>query len=61
MRKGDVSRRRRLIGPVAKLRWYAHYRALRFARRFGFAGNGRNKQPQLLRRISPAHVGERAR
>jgi hypothetical protein len=47
MRKGDVSRRRRLIGPPAKLRWYAHYRSLRFARRFGFAGNGRNKQPQM--------------
>ena len=49
MRKGDVSRRRRLIGPVAKLRWYAHHRALRFARRFGsdFAGNKRNNQPHL--------------
>jgi hypothetical protein len=58
MRKqGDVSRRRRLIGPVAKLRWYARYRALRFARRFGFvsvfgsgsgfAGNVRNNQPRL--------------
>jgi hypothetical protein len=49
MRKGDVSRRRRLIGPVAKLRWYAQHRSLRFARRFrfGFAGNERNKQPHL--------------
>jgi hypothetical protein len=53
MRKGDVLRRRRLIGPVSKLRWYAHYRALRFARRFafgsgsGFVGNKRNNQPHL--------------
>jgi hypothetical protein len=51
MRKGDVSRRRRLIGPVSKLRWYAHYRALRFARRFGFgpgfAGNEGKTQPHL--------------
>jgi hypothetical protein len=53
MRKGDVSRRRRLIGPPAKLRWYARYCALRFARRLGFgsgfayAGNKRNKSPQL--------------
>ena len=35
MRKqGDVSRRRRLTGPEAKCRWYAKYRALRFARRY---------------------------
>jgi hypothetical protein len=58
MRKqGDISRRRRLIGPPAKLRWYARYRAQRFARRFGsgfafgsgscFAGNKRNNQPHL--------------
>jgi hypothetical protein len=53
MSKGDVSRRRRLIGPPAKLRWYARYRDLCFARRFGFgsgsdfAGNKRNNQPRL--------------
>jgi hypothetical protein len=50
MRKqGDVSRRRRLIGPPAKLLWYARYRTLRFARRFGFGWlrNERNKQPHL--------------
>jgi hypothetical protein len=29
---GDVSRRRRLADP-ARQRWYAHYRAVRFARR----------------------------
>src|SRR5262249_37215465 len=32
MKVGDVSRRRRLADPV-RLRWYAKYRALRFARR----------------------------
>jgi hypothetical protein len=33
-RIGDVSRRRRLFGGEARLRWYARYRALRFARRY---------------------------
>jgi hypothetical protein len=45
MRKqGDVSRRRRLVGPIAKLRWYAQHRARRFALRFGFGSvlNARN-------------------
>jgi hypothetical protein len=32
MKIGDVSRRRRLADPV-RLRWYAQYRTLRFARR----------------------------
>lgn len=32
MKIGDVSRRRRLADG-ARRRWYAHYRALRFARR----------------------------
>jgi hypothetical protein len=32
MRIGDVSRHRRLSDPVRR-RWYAHYRAVRFARR----------------------------
>ena len=30
-KKGDVSRRRRLVGPPAKIAWYAFCRALRFA------------------------------
>lgn len=35
MRKiGDVSRKRRLCGGEARMRWYARHRALRFARRF---------------------------
>jgi hypothetical protein len=39
MRKqGDVSRRRRLSGPEAKQRWYARYRAARFARRYWGVG-----------------------
>jgi len=29
---GDVSRKRRLIGPAAKLRWYARQRMIRFDR-----------------------------
>ena len=37
MRKqGDVSRRRRLHGNPNRVKWYAKYRSLRFARRFGF-------------------------
>jgi hypothetical protein len=32
MKTGDVSRRRRLADP-ARMRWYAHYRAVRFSRR----------------------------
>jgi hypothetical protein len=32
MKIGDVSRRRRFTDP-ARQRWYAHYRAVRFARR----------------------------
>jgi hypothetical protein len=32
MRIGDVSRRRRLADP-ARMRWYAHYRSVRFSRR----------------------------
>jgi hypothetical protein len=34
MKVGDVSRRRRFQG-AARLRWYAHHRAVRFARRMG--------------------------
>lgn len=34
MRIGDVSRQRRFADPVRQ-RWYAHHRALRFARRMG--------------------------
>ena len=35
MRKdGDVSRKRRLSGGNARVRWYARHRADRFARRF---------------------------
>ena len=34
MRIGDVSRPRRFADP-ARLRWYAHHRAVRFARRMG--------------------------
>ena len=38
MRKvGDVSRRRRLYGGEARLRWYARHRARRFARRYAAA------------------------
>jgi hypothetical protein len=33
-RIGDCSRRRRFADP-ARRTWYAHYRAVRFARRFG--------------------------
>lgn len=33
-KQGDVSRKRRLMGPEAKQRWYAHRRAERFARRY---------------------------
>ena len=32
MKTGDVSRRRRFADP-ARMRWYAHYRAVRFSRR----------------------------
>jgi hypothetical protein len=32
MKIGDVSRRRRLSDPV-RMRWYAHHRSIRFARR----------------------------
>jgi hypothetical protein len=31
---GDVSRRRRLQGGEARVRWYARHRAERFARRY---------------------------
>jgi hypothetical protein len=38
MRKtGDVSRKRRLFGSEAQVRWYARHRAVRFARRFSVA------------------------
>jgi hypothetical protein len=57
MREGDVSRRRRLIGPVARLRWYAHYRALRFARRFGFTGNVAAPPERERRDVCSAHGG----
>jgi hypothetical protein len=30
-KQGDVSRRRRLVGPDAKIAWYARSRARRFA------------------------------
>jgi hypothetical protein len=30
-KQGDVSRRRRLVGPAAKIAWYARCRARRFA------------------------------
>ena len=36
MKIGDVSRRRRLSDP-ARMRWYAHYRAVRFSRRMMLA------------------------
>jgi hypothetical protein len=36
MKIGDVSRRRRLADP-ARVRWYAHHRAVRFARRMARA------------------------
>jgi hypothetical protein len=38
MRKiGDVSRKRRLFGSEAQVRWYARCRATRFARRYSLA------------------------
>lgn len=38
MKVGDVSRRRR-FGSLARMRWYAHHRSVRFARRmFGVSG-----------------------
>jgi hypothetical protein len=34
MRKqGDVSRKRRLVGPAARVAWYARHRQARFTRR----------------------------
>lgn len=33
-KQGDVSRRRRLVGGEARVRWYARHRAERFARRW---------------------------
>ncbi|QEG43663.1 hypothetical protein UC8_57150 [Roseimaritima ulvae] len=33
----DGQRKRRHSANVAKRMWYAHYRALRFTRRFGLA------------------------
>lgn len=36
-KQGDVSRKRRLYGTPAQVRWYARHRSARFARRFGFA------------------------
>jgi len=44
MRIGDVSRLRRFADP-ARLRWYAHHRAVRFARRMGRLHHGLAKQP----------------
>jgi hypothetical protein len=31
-KQGDVKRKRRLIGSQAKIRWYARYRTMRFAK-----------------------------
>jgi hypothetical protein len=39
MKIGDVSRHRRFADPV-RLRWYAYYRAVRFAQRMSQAGEG---------------------
>jgi hypothetical protein len=42
MKIGDVSRRRR-FADLARMRWYAYYRALRFSRRMlggGLPGRG---------------------
>jgi hypothetical protein len=39
MRIGDVSRRRRFADP-ARMRWYAHYRCVRFSRRMMASGTG---------------------
>lgn len=33
-KQGDVSRKRRLVGCEVKCRWYARYRAERFAKRY---------------------------
>ncbi len=33
-KQGDVSRKRRLVGCEAKCRWYAKWRAERFAKRY---------------------------
>ncbi len=33
----DGSRKRRFSANKVKRQWYAHWRAVRFARRFGFA------------------------
>jgi len=44
MRKvGDVSRKRRVFGCAARVRWYARHRALRFARRFSVAPTAEEK------------------
>jgi hypothetical protein len=47
MKIGDVSRPRRLADP-ARRRWYARYRALRFARRMAGDGPGWAKDPGRL-------------
>jgi hypothetical protein len=49
MRIGDVSRPRRFADP-ARLRWYAHHRAVRFARRMG---RWHNDEAQCLRHEAP--------
>ena len=36
-RIGDVSRKRRLFGGEARMRWYARCRTTRFARRYSLA------------------------
>lgn len=48
MRIGDVSRPRRFADP-ARLRWYAHHRAVRFARRMGRAHRENDAGPALLK------------
>lgn len=50
---GDVSRRRRLIGPESKLSWYAFYRTVRFAESdFKFHHHGQSEKEMQTSEIN---------
>jgi hypothetical protein len=57
MRVGDVSRPRRLASP-ARLRWYAHHRAVRFARRMNRGPAASLVRQEDAERVAP-HQAER--
>jgi hypothetical protein len=52
MRIGDVSRQRRFADPVRQ-RWYAHHRALRFARRMGCGHHAAVRQGLIILKFTP--------